>query len=117
MTDYEPRFCCFFFFQAEDGIRDLTVTGVQTCALPISADDDLARHVAGLFQHVVDAGPVHREQECIRFARGFSRRASLGVPLRLACELLELLLAARVAEYDFMSGARPDRSELGAHQS
>src|SRR2546421_8445438 len=27
---------CFFFFQAEDGIRDLIVTGVQTCALPIS---------------------------------------------------------------------------------
>src|SRR6266496_6013266 len=27
----------FFFFQAEDGIRDLYVTGVQTCALPISA--------------------------------------------------------------------------------
>src|SRR2546430_5268785 len=27
----------FFFFQAEDGIRDLTVTGVQTCALPIWA--------------------------------------------------------------------------------
>src|SRR2546430_4399624 len=26
---------CVFFFQAEDGIRDLTVTGVQTCALPI----------------------------------------------------------------------------------
>src|SRR5688572_31972929 len=26
---------CFFFFQAEDGIRVLTVTGVQTCALPI----------------------------------------------------------------------------------
>src|SRR3989475_10928564 len=26
----------FFFFQAEDGIRDLTVTGVQTCALPIA---------------------------------------------------------------------------------
>src|SRR2546430_13146917 len=28
-------FVLFFFFQAEDGIRDLTVTGVQTCALPI----------------------------------------------------------------------------------
>src|SRR2546430_4648479 len=27
-----------FFLQAEDGIRDLTVTGVQTCALPISTD-------------------------------------------------------------------------------
>src|SRR2546430_3692171 len=31
-----PRlWCAVFFFQAEDGIRDLTVTGVQTCALPI----------------------------------------------------------------------------------
>src|SRR5207245_5050993 len=31
------RWCCLlcFFFQAEDGIRDATVTGVQTCALPI----------------------------------------------------------------------------------
>src|SRR5438874_9079362 len=29
----------FFFFQAEDGIRDLYVTGVQTCALPIYAAD------------------------------------------------------------------------------
>src|SRR5207245_8587552 len=27
--------CFIFFFQAEDGIRDATVTGVQTCALPI----------------------------------------------------------------------------------
>src|SRR2546427_3806675 len=32
-----------FFFQAEDGIRDLTVTGVQTCALPISLDRAAAR--------------------------------------------------------------------------
>src|SRR2546422_6934496 len=29
-------FSFFFFFQAEDGIRDVAVTGVQTCALPIS---------------------------------------------------------------------------------
>ena len=28
-------FFCFFLFQAEDGIRDRLVTGVQTCALPI----------------------------------------------------------------------------------
>ena len=28
----------FFFFQAEDGIRDIGVTGVQTCALPILRD-------------------------------------------------------------------------------
>src|SRR5260370_31096087 len=30
------RLSFFFFFQAEDGIRDSSVTGVQTCALPIS---------------------------------------------------------------------------------
>src|SRR5260370_27540317 len=32
---------CFFFFQAEDGIRDSSVTGVQTCALPILVVDAL----------------------------------------------------------------------------
>src|SRR2546430_6039498 len=35
----------FFFFQAEDGIRDLTVTGVQTCALPISAAPPRGRRI------------------------------------------------------------------------
>src|SRR5688572_31085317 len=39
----------YFFFQAEDGIRDLTVTGVQTCALPIFL------HVGG--RHVVVRQP------------------------------------------------------------
>src|SRR5437773_2526504 len=34
-----------FFFQAEDGIRDRDVTGVQTCALPISAKRDAARQL------------------------------------------------------------------------
>src|SRR5690606_39344495 len=33
--------CFFFFFQAEDGIRDFHVTGVQTCALPIYFTDPL----------------------------------------------------------------------------
>src|SRR5256885_6400555 len=43
----------FFFFQAEDGIRDYKVTGVQTCALPISVSigvsgqaDDASGHLA-----------------------------------------------------------------------
>src|SRR2546430_2013336 len=36
---------CFFFFQAEDGIRDLTVTGVQTCALPICSHGRAAMSV------------------------------------------------------------------------
>src|SRR5699024_12216416 len=33
-------FVYFFFFQAEDGIRDRNVTGVQTCALPILAEPE-----------------------------------------------------------------------------
>src|SRR5207245_8376355 len=44
---------CFgrlFFFQAEDGIRDATVTGVQTCALPIS--DLVAQQRAQEFQRL-----------------------------------------------------------------
>src|SRR2546422_6183292 len=38
-------FCLFFFFffQAEDGIRDVAVTGVQTCALPISRPESAPR--------------------------------------------------------------------------
>src|SRR3989449_4740509 len=35
---------CFFFFQAEDGIRDVAVTGVQTCALPISRPRNVMRY-------------------------------------------------------------------------
>src|SRR5689334_24362745 len=39
---------CLFFFQAEDGIRDGTVTGVQTCALPIFEDPEKKRRTIGL---------------------------------------------------------------------
>src|SRR2546427_4681216 len=40
-----------FFFQAEDGIRDLTVTGVQTCALPISySRKGTSQNVESLFE-------------------------------------------------------------------
>src|SRR2546429_7046839 len=37
----------FFFFQAEDGIRDVAVTGVQTCALPIFAAPSLVMTKGG----------------------------------------------------------------------
>src|SRR5256886_13293898 len=49
--------CCFcFFFQAEDGIRDLTVTGVQTCALPIF---QRAAQLCGVSDTSMD-GPLDR---------------------------------------------------------
>src|SRR5439155_11327165 len=48
----------FFFFQAEDGIRDGHVTGVQTCALPISA---LRARAHGRGQDAVLQGPRLRD--------------------------------------------------------
>src|SRR5256885_5192527 len=65
----------FFFFQAEDGIRDYKVTGVQTCALPISCSRRpckkkskartpprtgrlVARHLSGQLPAGLSVGPV-----------------------------------------------------------
>src|SRR5690349_22683197 len=62
----------FFFFQAEDGIRDLYVTGVQTCALPISEFEidvqqlRLYRHreqTAHVLGYLAEAGPQDRSEE------------------------------------------------------
>src|SRR2546426_5603382 len=65
----------FFFFQAEDGIRDYKVTGVQTCALPISRragavrDPGLGRFAlerdvdtAALARQPVEQAPAHLDQ-------------------------------------------------------
>src|SRR5689334_24776851 len=56
----------FFFFQAEDGIRDGTVTGVQTCALPISA----AARVRGTSAWITARSPAPRAR-----SRTTTRRA------------------------------------------
>src|SRR2546430_10285903 len=48
----------FFFFQAEDGIRDLTVTGVQTCALPIYIDPHVAAGMTDSVLAAVDRAKV-----------------------------------------------------------
>src|SRR5882762_11001034 len=64
----------FFFFQAEDGIRDSSVTGVQTCALPIS--------LLGLYvkKHVLGQDPRHDalafEQTDKSFYTGVSKSKS-----------------------------------------
>src|SRR2546422_6096310 len=55
---------CFFFFQAEDGIRDVAVTGVQTCALPIFLVARLQHWVCwrGFVEH--DAERPHEASSC-----------------------------------------------------
>src|SRR5437868_15492318 len=60
-------FYFFFFFQAEDGIRDRNVTGVQTCALPISA-----RHQLRLMDR------QRPRRQSLRHARMHARRAADG---------------------------------------
>src|SRR3989449_6848404 len=51
----------FFFFQAEDGIRDVAVTGVQTCALPI---------YGGTVRHGFDHHECRRDHDpCVRYLR------------------------------------------------
>src|SRR5258708_40053582 len=66
----------FFFFQAEDGIRDDLVTGVQTCALPISVRD--RRPVGG--RHRTPGRPEHPRRSGLRAVQ--SQRRTTGRPGR-----------------------------------
>src|SRR2546427_7880167 len=64
----------FFFFQAEDGIRDLTVTGVQTCALPIS--DVVALYDSAGFSDARGVALVNRTKKDL--TRVFGRPRPIG---------------------------------------
>src|SRR5699024_11616867 len=67
-----------FFFQAEDGIRDRNVTGVQTCALPISLQDleKHPKHIQDYYQFELGKGltantVIHRHaniRKCLQYA-------------------------------------------------
>src|SRR5690625_4246051 len=70
----------FFFFQAEDGIRDGHVTGVQTCALPISAEVLVSRALDDLAHgdyHAARVAALSAKQRAT-----FAREASLSVQAR-----------------------------------
>src|SRR6476620_6914025 len=72
----------FFFFQAEDGIRDIVVTGVQTCALPISSPTCAPR------EETADEGQVDSQgRRRAGGGRNRARRARRLVRLRLAAAL------------------------------
>src|SRR5256884_9821388 len=61
----------FFFFQAEDGIRDVAVTGVQTCALPISPFEEAVPDSGGPYRHFLGLHTL-----AARFAGNADWRAS-----------------------------------------
>src|SRR5258707_238592 len=76
----------FFFFQAEDGIRDIGVTGVQTCALPIflsrhgAVPDALLKALQSVrgTQRVTDQNPEDKYQALERYARDLTQLARRG---------------------------------------
>src|SRR5699024_12085296 len=68
----------FFFFQAEDGIRDRNVTGVQTCALPISKVGEITYDIA---KNVVDDYiQVHEGAVCSTILDMYSKQAIIAEP-------------------------------------
>src|SRR5699024_12073053 len=68
---------CFFFFQAEDGIRDRNVTGVQTCALPILARQTRARAEAMLDRYAAYTAGVPGEVDVETTLRAEVGRADI----------------------------------------
>src|SRR5205809_2019505 len=68
----------FFFFQAEDGIRDVAVTGVQTCALPISRTA-AARAGAGQARSAPGCRPRSRRRPVADARRGRALPRSRGL--------------------------------------
>src|SRR5256886_16452460 len=81
----------FFFFQAEDGIRDLTVTGVQTCALPISLAGPSFQMS---FMSVTAIVALHSTD----WARKLFMRRDEGVLARLGRALLGVILTGLAVE-------------------
>src|SRR2546429_6936681 len=79
---------CVFFFQAEDGIRDVAVTGVQTCALPIYSE--AANDFASLLDRVSAGAEVIIERNSRPVAVVRSAEAPRG---RLLSESIALAVA------------------------
>src|SRR3989454_7627101 len=88
----------FFFFQAEDGIRDYKVTGVQTCALPISISKSLGRDISARATASICCSPpesVPASCDARSFRRGKRAKirseehtSELQSPCNLVCRLL-----------------------------
>src|SRR2546426_9913889 len=95
-----------FFFQAEDGIRDYKVTGVQTCALPISTRrDDMLGAAADAAQGTLVAADLPDQAGAVRDLVASYRRARAGEtrtergrpPARMAVMLPRRLLGGQAA--------------------
>src|SRR5438132_7150062 len=75
----------FFFFQAEDGIRDHCVTGVQTCALPILCSAALARRSPTSMLPLASACTGTTRSPAITALAGFVPCADVGIKQVVRC--------------------------------
>src|SRR2546430_9156892 len=96
-----------FFFQAEDGIRDLTVTGVQTCALPICAEMG-GRFYSQALQKVVAVSST-QVAEMVKLLENTFRMINIGLAneIALMCDRMginvwEVIDAAATKPFGFM---------------
>src|SRR5437868_12287735 len=101
----------FFFFQAEDGIRDRNVTGVQTCALPISLISSMAR--SGVLD--VKAPNLLKGEYLPSFPLRLMHK-DLGLALDLANQLGVALPATAAARetYNYVKGASNEDLDYSA---
>src|SRR5437870_13369143 len=74
--------CYFFFFQAEDGIRDGHVTGVQTCALPISQWCPTSHTIVRTRSIIREALPASAERSASRQTPARSEERRVGKECR-----------------------------------
>src|SRR5438445_3187667 len=102
----------FFFFQAEDGIRDIGVTGVQTCALPISRPvlpcREDGKRMSRLMSEVTGSSvsPRRRLSSHFRISSGeIATRSSSG-----SCSIVTIILASASLFLSVRASILPSRT-------
>src|SRR6267154_1500815 len=113
----------FFFFQAEDGIRDGRVTGVQTCALPISPRDAISRleqmiGMAGLPMTIASirgqiAAAIRLIVQLSRLSDGKRKVTSIAEITGLEGDIIQM---QEIFKY-VRTGLGPDNSVIGHFQA
>src|SRR5204863_538801 len=108
----------FFFFQAEDGIRDLYVTGVQTCALPI-CPDQLYRFDVPVVREdgsVVATVPGCLVEPAAEQPAGDDARFTLAAEIFLTSEIGRASCRERVEIWEDGVGLKKRKERAGGHE-
>src|SRR3989440_7079409 len=109
-----------FFFQAEDGIRDLIVTGVQTCALPISTAQPPAAWTAKPLPGSAKLlGEALRERMTVPAEMGRGLRALMRAPRKAVSQVMDGLASVGATAIAGINAPAPDSPfnvDIGPHR-